>query len=267
MGLMTGDGPFGGPPKGSEPAGTFNFAVPPPGLALYLEPTPKRIRVQVGGETVGDSRRAMLLHESGLLPRYYLPPEDVRTDLLEPTEHSTHCPKKGDTTYYTVRVGDSVVENAAWVYPEVLDHAPPGLRGLISFEDRKVDRWLEEDEEIRGHPRDPYHRIDTLRSSRRVHVSLGGESLADSTGTIVLFETGLMPRYYFPLDDVRAELVHSDTHTYCPYKGEASYHSIRLGDGTLVEDLAWFYPAPFGEAAAIQGWVCFYTERAELQLD
>ncbi len=264
---MTGDGPFSGPPKGSEPAGAFNFATPPPGMALYLEPTPKRIRVEVGGETVADSRRAMLLHESGHLPRYYLPPEDVRADVLEPTDHTTHCPKKGDASYYTVRVGDTLTENAAWYYPEPLEHAPAGLRGLISFYDGKVDRWLEEDEEMFGHPRDPYHRIDTLRTSRRVRISLGGELVADSTGAVVLFESGLLPRYYLPRADVRAELLDSDTHTICPYKGQASYHSLRLGDGTVAEDLVWFYPSPLGEAAAVEGRVCFYTERAELQLD
>ena len=264
---MTGDGPFGGPPKGSAPAGEFNFPAPPPGRALYLEPTPKRIRVRLGGETIADSRRAMMLHESGLLPRYYLPPEDVRPELLEPTDHATHCPKKGDATYWTVRAGDAVAENAAWAYPEPLDHAPPALRGLVSFDDGKIDGWLEEDEEIRGHPRDPYHRIDTLRSDRHVRISVRGELLAESARTIILFESGLTPRYYFPLGDVRAELVESASHTYCPYKGDASYHSVRLDDGSLEEDLVWFYPSPFGEAAGIQGRLCFYTERAELELD
>ena len=105
MGLMTGTGPFG-----REPAGTFNFEPPPPGRALYLEPTPKRIRVVVGGETIADSRRAMLLHESGHQPIYYFPPEDVRSDVLEPSDRHTHCPKKGDASYHTIRVGPNVVE-------------------------------------------------------------------------------------------------------------------------------------------------------------
>ena len=101
---MTGSGPLG-----REPAGRFNFEPPPPGRALYLEPTPKRIRVQVGGETIADTRQAMLLHESGHQPIYYFPPQDVRADVLEPSDRRTTCPKKGEASYYTIRVGEQVV--------------------------------------------------------------------------------------------------------------------------------------------------------------
>src|SRR5947208_10969029 len=115
MGLMYGTGP-----PGREPAGEFNFTAPPPGRALYLEPTPKRIRVEVGGETIADSRRAMLLHESGLQPVYYFPPDDLRAEVLEPTDKHTHSPKKGDASYYSIRVADQVVENGASYYPDPL---------------------------------------------------------------------------------------------------------------------------------------------------
>src|SRR5947209_10600449 len=120
MGLMTGSGPLG-----RTPAGRFNFEPPEPGRALYLEPTPKRIRVIVGEETVADSRRAFILHESGLQPVYYFPLDDIRDDLLEPTDRHTRCPKKGEASYYTIRAGDRVVENGAWSYPEPLEGAPP----------------------------------------------------------------------------------------------------------------------------------------------
>src|SRR5947209_18742297 len=99
MGMMTATGPLS-----RKPAGEFNFEPPEPGRALYLEPTPKRIRAMIAGEAIADSRRAMLLQESGLQPTYYFPPEDVRTDLLEPTDKHTHCPNKGDASYYTVRI-------------------------------------------------------------------------------------------------------------------------------------------------------------------
>src|ERR1022692_2979513 len=101
MGLMTGTGPLG-----RTPAGRFNFEAPEPGRALYLEPSPKRIRVEVGGETIADSRAVMLLHESGHQPIYYFPPDDVRSDVLEPSDRRTRCPKKGEASYYTIRVGD-----------------------------------------------------------------------------------------------------------------------------------------------------------------
>src|SRR3979490_338811 len=116
MGMMYGTGPLS-----LGPAGQFNFEPPPPGRALYLEPTPKRIRVIIGGETVADSSHAMLLQESGLQPTYYFPPEDVRSDLLEPTDKHTHCPKKGEASYYTISVGERVVKNGAWYYPDPID--------------------------------------------------------------------------------------------------------------------------------------------------
>ena len=124
---MTGTGPLG-----REPAGTFNFAPPPPGQALYLEPTPKRIRVEVAGETIADSRRAMMLHESGHQPIYYFPPDDVRRELLEHSDRRTRCAKKGEASYYTIRVGDHVVDAGAWYYPEPIAGAP-GIKDLIAF--------------------------------------------------------------------------------------------------------------------------------------
>jgi uncharacterized protein (DUF427 family) len=257
MGLMYGNGPLG--PK---PAGTFNFEPPPPGTAVYLEPIPKRVRVEVGGETIADSRRAMLLHESGHQPIYYFPPEDVRADVLEPTDKHTHCPKKGDASYHTIRVGDQVVKNGAWYYPDPIPEAPPQLRGLIAFYFKKMDRWLEEAEEIGVHPRDPYHRIDIVKPDRHVRISLEGELLAESDRAVALFESNLPPRWYLPIEDVVAELEPSDTVTGCPYKGTANYYSV---NGHT--DLVWYYADPLPEAGRIKGLVCFFNEKVDLELD
>jgi uncharacterized protein (DUF427 family) len=253
---MTATGPIG-----RKPAGTFNFEPPPPGKALYLEPTPKRIRVVVGGETVVDSRNAFLLHESGHQPIYYFPPSDVRSELLEPSDRHTTCPKKGEASYYTIRVGDHVVDAGAWYYPEPLDGAPP-IKDLIAFYFNRMDHWYEEDEEIFGHPRDPYHRIDVLRSDRRIRVSLDGELLAESTRAVALFETGLMTRWYLPPEDVVASLGPSETTTWCPYKGAASYRSVNG-----IKDLVWVYEDPLADAANIRGLVCFFNERVDLEVD
>jgi uncharacterized protein (DUF427 family) len=100
--------------------------------ALYLEESPKRVRVVFGDETVADSRRAKLLHEAGLLPVYYFPQEDVRMELLEESDHTTHCPFKGDASYWSVRVGERIAENAVWAYPEPIDSCPP-ITGLVAF--------------------------------------------------------------------------------------------------------------------------------------
>lgn len=259
MGLMTGTGPLG-----RQPAGRFNFPPPPPGRAIYLEPTPKRIRVQVGGETIADSRRAMLLHESGQQPIYYFPPEDVRAEFLEPSDRHTHCPKKGDAAYHTIAAGGETVPAGAWYYPEPLPDAPGALRGLIAFYFDRMGRWLEEGEEIGVHPRDPYHRVDVLATDRVVRVSLGDELLAESSRALALFESNLPPRWYLPREDVRVTLEPSDTVTRCPYKGTASYHSVGVEGG---EDLVWFYEDPLPEVARIKDRVCFFNEKVDLELD
>jgi uncharacterized protein (DUF427 family) len=257
MGLMTGTGPLS-----KRPAGSFNFEPPPPGRAVYLEPTAKRIRVEVGGEIVADSRHAMMLHESGLQPVYYFPPGDVRAGLLEPTDKHTHCPKKGDASYYSIRVGDRVVEDGAWYYPDPLPDAPPLLEGLVAFYFDRVDRWFEEDEEIGVHPRDPYHRIDVLRTDRHVRISMDGELVAESRRAIALFESNLPPRWYISREDVLADLEPSDTVTRCPYKGTAGYYSV---NGS--EDLVWCYADPLPEVGRIKGLLCFFNERVDLELD
>jgi uncharacterized protein (DUF427 family) len=257
MGLMYATGPFS-----RTPAGQFNFEPPPAGSVFYLEPTPRRIRVMVGDETVADSRSAFLLHESGLQPIYYFPPEDVRSDLLEPSDRHTRCPKKGEASYYTIRVGDRVVKNGAWYYPDPIPAAPPELKDLIAFYFDRMDRWLEEAEEIGVHPRDPYHRVDVIASDRQIRVLLEGEVLAETQSALALFETGLPIRWYISREDVLAELEPSDTVTHCPYKGEASYYSV--GD---EQDLIWYYEHPLPEVGRIADRLCFFNERVLLELD
>ena len=260
MGLMTGTGPLS-----RSPTGSFNFDTPPAGRSLYIEPTPKRIRVEVDGETIADSRRALILQESGLQPVYYFRPEDVRTDLFEPTERHTKCPIKGEASYYSIRVGEREVKNGAWYYPEPIEGAAR-IAGMIAFYWDRVDRWLEEDEEILVHPRDPYHRIDVLPSSRHVRVSLEGELLAESTRPIALFESNLPVRWYVPEEDVVAELVPSDTVTYCGYKGRASYYAVDVAGGRSSE-LVWCYRAPLSDGTAIKDLLCFFNERVDIEVD
>jgi uncharacterized protein (DUF427 family) len=256
MGLMYGSGPLG--PK---PAGQFNFEPPPPGRALYLEPVLRRVRVVLGGETIADSRRARLLHEAGHQPIYYFPPEDVSAGALEPSDRHTRCPKKGEASYYTLRSGDRLEEAAAWYYPDPIAGAPP-IKDLIAFYWNRMDHWIEEEEEVFGHPRDPYHRIDVLPASGLVKVSMDGEPLAESERAMVLFESSLPPRWYLPREDVVAELEPSDTLTRCPYKGLASYYSVKGG-----KDLIWYYPDPLPEALRIRDLLCFFNERVDISID
>jgi uncharacterized protein (DUF427 family) len=258
MGLMTGTGPLG-----KQPAGTFNFEPPPSGKALYLEPTPKRLRVEVGGVTIADSRRAMMLHESGQQPIYYFPPHDVRADVLEDSDRRTHCPKKGDASYYTIRAGGEVIKDGAWYYPDPLPGAPP-IKDLIAFYFNRMGRWSEEGEQIGVHPRDPYHRVDVLATDRHIRISLDGTLLAETDRALGLFESNLPTRWYLPIEDVRTELEPSDTVTRCPYKGTASYYSVKLEGG---KDLVWYYEQPLDEVGRIKGLACFFNEKVDIELD
>ncbi len=262
MTLTLGTGPFG-----DQSAGTFNFDT---GVlqrhTLYFEDSPRRVRVIFGGETVADSKRVKLMHETGHLPVYYLPQEDVRMDLLEESDHKTPCPFKGEASYWSVKVDDEFAENAVWGYPEPIDSAPP-IAGYLAFYWNKMDAWYEEDEEVFVHPRDPYHRVDILESSRRVRVSVNGEVVAETERPKVLFETGLPPRYYIPPEDVREDvLVESEKTTRCPYKGVASYYSVEAG-GERIENLVWYYPDPIPEAPKIRGLLCFFNEKVDLEVD
>jgi uncharacterized protein (DUF427 family) len=261
MSLTVGTGPFG-----HRPAGVFNFELPKRKGLIYFEDYPRRIRATFAGETVVDSRHAKLLHEHGLLPVLYFPEDEVRMDLLEGTDHSTHCPFKGDASYWSVRVGDRVAENAAWEYPEPIEGAPP-IAGYVAFYWDRMDEWFEEDELAIVHVRDPYHRVDVLDSSRHVRVLVDGEVVAETRRARVIFETGLPPRWYFPPEDVRADvLVPSEKQTGCAYKGFASYHSVNV-NGALEEDLVWTYPEPRPDAERIRDYLAFFNERVDIEVD
>jgi uncharacterized protein (DUF427 family) len=262
MTLTIGTGPFGD--QGDK---TFNFEVRAPrDHVLFFEDSPRRVRVMFGGETVADSRRVKLMHEQGHLPVYYFPTVDVRMDLLEATDLTTHCPFKGDASYWAVKVGDRVAENAVWGYPEPIDSAPP-LTDYLAFYWDKMDHWYEEDEEVFVHPRDPYHRVDVLKSSRHVKVLVDDEVVAETDRPRILFETGLPPRYYLPSEDVSEDvLLPSDKETQCPYKGTASYYSVQAG-GEIREAIVWYYPTPIPAAADIEGHLCFFNEKVDLEVD
>ncbi|MGH9023908.1 MAG: DUF427 domain-containing protein [Acidimicrobiia bacterium] len=148
---------------------------------------------------------------------------------------------------------------------------PPGntrtrrskLRRLVRFDWKAMDAWFEEDDEALIHPRDPYHRVDILASSRHVEVTVNGVKVADSRQPLALFETGLRTRWYLPLVDVRMDLLRpSTTSSGCPYKGVASYWSLEAG-GELFEDLVWSYRTPILESIKLTGRACFWPEKSD----
>ena len=240
------------------------MAEPATGTATArFEPTQKWVRGRVGDTFVADSRRAMLLWEPPrAVPLYYFPADDVRLDLLEPSEHRRPSEVMGEATYYDLRVGDRLATNAAWRYLAPVPGAPDAS-SYVAFKWDQLDAWFEEDDEVFVHPRDPHHRIDVLNSSRHVRVEVGGETVAETQRPRLLFETGLPVRFYIPKLDVRMDLMSpSKTVTQCPYKGSANHYSVQVGDAE-VADVAWSYPTPLADMARIENLVSFYNERVD----
>ncbi|HKR52332.1 MAG TPA: DUF427 domain-containing protein [Pseudonocardiaceae bacterium] len=261
MALTLGDGPLS-----SRPRNTVNYRIDGPAHRLLFEPFPRRVRAVFGGATVLDTTNGMLLYESNLLPQLYLPRDDVRDDLLTRTDQRTHCPFKGDASYWSVTVEDRTADNALWCY---LDPRPDAgwLRDHVALYWGSMDAWFDEDEEVAGHLRDPYHRVDVRSSSRHVRVVADGEVIAESRRTVLLSETGRPNRFYLPADDVRHDLLElSGTHTVCPYKGTASYRSLRTPSG-IITDAAWYYPEPLDGVQAIRGHLCFAAKGIQTWVD
>lgn len=235
--------------------------------SIRVEEIGKRVRTYLGGEVVADTLRPRLVWER-YYPVYYLPVEDVRTELLRASPTSGSEPRLGEARYFTVEAGGKVARDAAWQYPS----APAeDLRGLVRFEWTAMDAWFEEEEEVIVHPRDPYHRLDILDSARHVEVVVNGVRVADSRSPRLMFETGVShTRHYLPPADVRTDLLRpSSTTSACPYKGIASYWSVEAG-GVTVEDLVWSYRDPLPESSRVAGLLCFWAERSdrvELRVD
>jgi uncharacterized protein (DUF427 family) len=190
---------------------------------LRYEPSERWIRAYKGEKLVIDTRRPVLVwFEGKIVPQYAFHAEDV--DGVEGTP---------------------------------LDD--PDLAGLVHVPFDAADKWLEEDEVMLGHARDPFARIDVRQSSRHVRVEKHGQLLAESTRPLLLFETGLVTRYYLPREDILAPIVESDRHSICPYKGVASYYTVGGN-----KDIAWYYPEPLPGVEAVRGLVAFWNERVDL---
>jgi len=233
---------------------------------VRIEPTERRIRAFFNGVAVADTTSAVLLFEQGHLPIYYIPLTDLRADLLHPTEHTSHCPRKGDARYWSITVGGRTSENSVWNYPHPIETCPD-ISGYVALYWNRVDSWFEEDDEVYVHARDPYHRVDVLQSSRHVEVSIDGVLLAATDRPRLLFETSLPTRYYIPKVDVRLDLLRPSTkETSCPYKGDAGYFSVAVGP-RVVDDVVWVYPHPIVEAAKIENHLAFFNEHVDITVD
>jgi uncharacterized protein (DUF427 family) len=230
-----------------------------------VEPSPRWIRVRAGGVEVADSRRALLLawYGPGRLPTYCLPPEDVRTDLLVPHDGEA---AEGFLVDHDIRAAELYLPRAGKL---VRDPPPPleAADGHWTFTWDAGVSWFEEAQEVHVHARDPTKRVDVLPSERHVRVEVDGVVVADSRRPHALFETTLPTRWYLPVEDVNQALLEpSDTFSRCPYKGTASYWSVRIGE-TLHRDVAWTYRQPIPECPRVAGLVAFFNERVDLEID
>jgi uncharacterized protein (DUF427 family) len=235
------------------------------GTEAGFEPSPKWVRVRFGNQFIANSKRAHLLLPGGP-PTYYFPKEDVRIDLLEPSKYTEDSENLGRASFWNIKAGSRRAENGAWTYPEPVSDSLD-LSGFIAFDWNQMDGWYEEAEEVFVHPHDPYHRIDTLQSSRLVKVVILDEIVAESQNPVLLFETGLPVRFYLPKLDIRLDLLEpSNRITGCPYKGQAAYYSARIRT-KVVRDICWYYRYPTHPMAKIAARIAFFNERADLYVD
>jgi uncharacterized protein (DUF427 family) len=239
-----------------------------PAEQIRIERSPKRVRAYLDGNLVADTNAPLLVWENPHFPTYYIPAGDVVAE-LEKSGETERRPVLGEAEIFHVKTPSGMAKLAARRYP---DSPAAQLRDAVRLEWNAMTEWLEEDEPVYTHPRDPYTRVDILASSRHVRVELDGVTVAESAQPRILFETGLPPRYYIPLTDVRMDLLRpSDRQSQCPYKGTANYWSVDTGarahDGRQHTDIVWMYRTPLPECQKIAGLACFYNERADIYLD
>lgn len=204
------------------------FVPPIAAGTVYVEPFRRRVRGVTAGRTLVDSEHVLLVHRAGDPPAYAFPVGDVVGVTCDPE---------------------------------------PAAPGHVSVAWDALEEWYEEEERVHLHARNPYHRVDCLKSNRRLQVAVGGEILVDTTDTVAVYETALEPRLYVRPEHVRpGVLVESATTTYCPYKGRATYWTAEV-DGSRVTDVAWSHEEPHPEAERVRGHLSFDTARATVVAD
>jgi uncharacterized protein (DUF427 family) len=236
---------------------------------LRHEPTDRRIRALLNGDVVVDSTRVVLVWEPWrIVPSYAVPAEDVRA-ALTPGSASENRP---DGTILHPGIpfarhstpGTALdVEHAGQVRAgAAFQPADPDLAGLVVLDFGGFDTWLEEDDELVSHVRDPYHRIEVRPSSRELRIEANGRLLVHTTRPTLVFETQLPTRYYVPRDDVVASVEPSRQVSACAYKGVASYWTVGG-----VTDVAWSYEQPLPDATRLAGLLGFWNELVDITVD
>jgi uncharacterized protein (DUF427 family) len=241
---------------------------------LRWEPVVQRVRVLLGDTLVAETTEAVLVWEPRcVVPAYAVPADSIVVEVTE----SPYEPVDPDTA-------------PPLIIPEMrgVVHLVPGRNVNLTVDGRELHAigyrfddpdltdhvllrwdpftWQEESATMVGHAHDPFARIKTLASDRRVAVFHRGTKLAESSRPVLLVETGLPPRWYLPRADLTPDLFEDSSHqSVCAYKGTASYISLR--DEPHGRDIGWYYPDPRHDAEPVRDLVCFWSERTDLELD
>jgi uncharacterized protein (DUF427 family) len=236
-------------------------------LTDRVEPAPRRVRGFLGGVQIFDTCRARYVWEWPNYPQYYIPVADIDFQFLIDENHDQQL-HRGRARRHGLRVGEEHRPRSVRVFG---GDAIDGVAGTARFDWVALDAWYEEDEQIFVHPRNPYVRVDAVRSHRHIRVDLDGVRLAETAAPVLVFETGLPTRYYLDRTDVDFEhLAPSDTQTACPYKGVTTGYWSMPVDGVVDEarrDLAWSYDFPTRQLLPIAGLVAFYNEKVDITID
>jgi len=210
-------------PLGADPAGFFSAPVPHD--LVYVEPHPRRVQAVVGGRTVIDTERALLVHRVGRPLAYAFPTDQVGDLPAEPLAEAT---------------------------------------GYVQVPWEAVDTWFEEGRQLVHYPPNPYHRVDCRPTTRRLRVEAAGTVLVDTDDTVILFETALGPKLYVDPAVVRTDLLRrTEPTSYCNYKGAATWWAAVVGDA-IIDDAAWSYEDPLPESLPIKGMLSFDPARVDV---
>lgn len=225
-----------------------------------IEPYPNQVAIKLDGYTLASSQHSLLLIET-YAPDIYIPFGDIDMQYMTRTDNHSHCPRKGDASYWTAKPSASVATNAMWAYQKPLP-ACSALAGHASFDFSKIETYVD-GKLVRGHVRDPHKSITTDQLTGQLVMELAGNKVVDTNSCVLLHETGLPSRYYIPIEDVETEyLIESARQSVCTYKGEANYYHVKVGE-QFAKNAVWSYRTPWLDFSAsvgnIAGLLAFYT--------
>lgn len=244
---------------------------------LGFEPVPVRLRAFLDGKPALDTQHGVLVWEPRrIVPVYAVPEVDLLLEVeptdppAEPPDLDAYPPLMGPDSFEPHTTSGTVVDlvtEGRRVARAGFRPDDPDLADLVVLDFQAFDRWLAEDEDLVGHPHDPFKRIDVLHCHRRVEVGLQGTVLASTDDALLLLETHLPVRYYIPPDHVESSLlVDSDTRSTCAYKGRATY--VSTADGRPEgRDIGWTYRRPLDDALRVRDHVAFWNERTDIRVD